>query len=170
MQYWAESLGLEYLDHESGLFAVESQSAIQVQSDLGVSPASNSIYYALTKEHPQNHLHWLQPDDHHILIQGGPADYFLFYPDGSVDKKTLGMDLERQQRPIVVAPGGCGKAIRLHPEAENMLVGSVVTPAWTPDRVTFGGGQEFIDRYAGNADWATPEFLKELVGPNFKCA
>ena len=107
------------------------------------------------------------PDDHHILIAGGPADYFLFYPNGTVQKKTLGLDLAQSQQPIVVAPGGCGKAVRLHETAEFLLVGSVVTPAWTPGRVRFGGGSNFLEQYAGKAEWATPDFLRSLVGPNW---
>ena len=168
MHDWIKQLGLEHLDHESGLFSIENTSEIVVQSKLGPSPASNCIYYALTREHPQNHLHWLEPDDHHILINGGAADYFLFYPDGSLEKKTLGLNLTENQRPLVVAPGGCGKAVRLHDSADFLLVGSVVTPAWTAERVQFGADQTFINQYSGRADWATPELLRSLIGPNWK--
>jgi len=86
-----KQLGLNHLDNESGLYAVENTSAIEITAPDGTSPASSCIYYALTKEHPQNHLHWLMPDDHHILISGGPADYYLFHPDGQVEKQTLGL-------------------------------------------------------------------------------
>ncbi|MDG2166309.1 MAG: cupin domain-containing protein [Opitutales bacterium] len=168
MKDWIEELGLQHLDHESGLFAVENTSSIQVDSKLGSSAASNCIYYALTREHPQNHLHWLETDDHHILIAGGPAIYYLFHEDGSVEKKTLGLNLQEGQRPIVVTPGGCGKAVRLHDSVDFLLVGSVVTPAWTPERVRFGGGPTFIDKYTGKADWATSEHLRSLIGPNWK--
>ena len=167
MDEWINQLDLRYLDHESGLFAVESISNLEVQFEDGKSPASNCIFYALTQDYPQNHLHRLSPDDHHILIDGGPADYFLFYPDGYATRQTLGRDLSAGQKLIVVAPGGCQKAIRLHSEADFLLVGSVVTPAWSPERVTFGGGQAFIDQFSGVADWATSEFLKELIGPNW---
>ena len=34
-----------------------------------------------------------QPDDTHILIEGGPVDYFIFHPDGHAEKITLGMNL-----------------------------------------------------------------------------
>jgi len=39
-------------------------------------------YYMLTRDLPINYLHWLAPDDTHILIEGGPVDYFIFHPDG----------------------------------------------------------------------------------------
>ena len=50
-------------------------------------------YYMLTREWPINYLHWLASDDTHILIEGGPVDYFIFHPDGRAEKLTLGMDL-----------------------------------------------------------------------------
>ena len=167
VQNFLTKFGLTQLDHESGFYSVENISNIEITASDGGSPASNCIYYALTKECPQNHLHWLMPDDHHVLIAGGPADYFIFHPDNSAERKTLGLEIEDDQRPIVVSPGGAFKAIRLRPEAEFLLVGSVVTPAWTPERVKFGAGQEFIDRFKENATWATEEFLKSLIGPNW---
>ena len=160
-------LKLGSLEKESGLFAVENVSSLEVTAADGPSPASNCIYYALTREYPQNHLHWLFPDDHHILIEGGPADYFVFHPDGSVKKQTLGRLLSADQKLMLAIPGGCGKAIRLHPDSEYLLVGSVVTPAWNKNRISFGAGQAFIDTYSGKAEWATPEFLGELIGPNW---
>ena len=60
-------------------------------------------------------------------------------------------------------PGGSWKALKLRPDVEFALMVTVVTPAWTRDRVEIGAGQAFIDKYAYKADWATPEFLKELI-------
>ena len=160
-------LGLNYLDQESGFYTKESISAIEVSAKDGKSPASNSIYYALTKEHPQNHLHWLLPDDYHILISGGPADYYIFHPDGTAEMHTLGLDVANEERPMVVTPGGSRKAVRLRLDSAFVLVGSVVTPAWNPDRVIVGAGPPFIDQFTDKAPWATPEFLKSLIGPNW---
>mgnify|MGYP002632572430 CR=1 FL=1 len=160
-------LNLAHLDHESGFFAVERVSAIQVEASDGHSAASNAIYYALSPDQPQNHLHHLSSDDYHILIEGGPADYFIFHPDARVEKYTLGRNIEHGQRLMIPTPGACAKAIRLHKDANYLLVGSVVTPAYTPNRVTIGAGQSFIETYEGAADWATPGFLKSLIGPNW---
>ncbi len=63
--------------------------------------------------------------------------------------------------------GGCYKSILLRPDADYALIGSVVTPAWNPNRARVGADQSFIDRYVGAADWATEAFLRELIGPNF---
>jgi hypothetical protein len=45
---------------------------------------------------------------------------------------------------------------------------NALSPEFTPDRVTIGESQSFIDRFANKSPWATPEFLRTLIGPNFK--
>ena len=39
--------------------------------------------------------------------------------------------------------------------------------AWSPQRAKIGGGEAFVEKYSGAAPWATPEFIRELIGPNF---
>lgn len=162
-----DQLQLDPLDGESGLFKVVNISHLSVSLDGTSSPASNAIYYALNHDAPQNHLHWLLSDDYHILIDGGPADYFQFLPDGRSRRLRMGRRLSEGQQLIVPTPAGSWKAVRLSEHAEFLLVGSVVTPAWSPDRVRIGAGTDFIEKYVGSSEWATPSFLKELVGPNF---
>lgn len=82
----------------------------------------------------------------------------------------MGRDVDAGQHLLVASPGGTAKAIVLHPDADYLLVGSVLSPAWSPQRTRIGAGQPFIDKYAGSADWATPEFLQALIGPNFGAA
>jgi predicted cupin superfamily sugar epimerase len=50
----------------------------------------SQVYYMLTRDRPINYLHWLASDDTHILIEGGPVDYFIFHPDGHAEKMVLG--------------------------------------------------------------------------------
>jgi hypothetical protein len=61
-------------------------------------------YSMLTRELPIHDRHWLEPDDTHPLIEGGPVDYLIFCPGKAASKLTLGMDLEAGQRPIVAVP------------------------------------------------------------------
>ena len=136
----------------------------------------------LTRELPVNYLHWLEPDDTHVLLDGGPVDYFVFHPDGRAEKFTLGRDVAAGERLVVPVPGGCWKALRLHPGAGFALMANVLSPgfppmsesekAWTevitPDRVRIGAGAAWIARYRGAAPWATEGFLRELIGPNFR--
>ncbi len=161
------TLGLQPLNMESGHFSVVYLSAHEVVAADGTSRASNCIYYMLTREMPQNNLHWVWSDDYQILIEGGPADFFLFHTNGRAERITMGRNIIAGQQLIVPCPGDTYKAIILHESADYLLTGSVVTPAWNPQRARVGGDAAFIERYAGAAPWATPEFLRQLIGPNF---
>src|SRR5271155_4688394 len=99
-------LKLEVLPKESGYLGIIGRSAQMVTVDGRALAVQSQNYYMLTRERPINYLHWLAPDDTHILIEGGPVDYFIFHPDGRAEKVTLGMNLAAGQRPIVAVPGG----------------------------------------------------------------
>ena len=166
-QTLVDRLKLRPLNMESGLYGVVYVSTHEITAADGPSRASNCIYYMLTPELRQNNLHWVWADDYQVLIEGGPADFFLFYADGRAEKITMGRDVVNGEQLIIPCPGNTYKAILLHETAEYLLTGSVVTPAWNPQRARVGGDQAFIDRYTGVAAWATPEFLRRLIGPNF---
>jgi hypothetical protein len=121
----------------------------------------------LTRERPVNYLHWLASDDTHILIEGGPVDYFIFHPDGRAEMRTLGTDVAAGQQPLIAVPGSCWKALRLHPGANYALMANALSPEFTPDRVRIGAGADWVKRYRGAAHWATPENLRALIGPNW---
>jgi len=162
-----DRLGLRFLNVEAGLFDVLRVSDIEVESGGETSPASNAIYLMLNRDQPVNYVQWLYSDDYQVLIEGGPADYYLFYADGSSERITMGRDLEAGQQMLVAAPGGTAKAIVLHDDAEYLLVGSVLSPAWSPHRARIGGDEAFVERYEGSSDWATGDRIRALVGPNF---
>ena len=166
-QELVEKLNLKFLNVEAGLFDVVRVSDIQVIAGDEHSPASNAIYLMLNQDQPINYVQWLYSDDYQVLIEGGPADYYLFYQDGTTEKITMGRDVAAGQRMIVPAPGGTAKAIILHDSAEYILMGSVLSPAWSPHRVRIGGDQAFVDKYRGSSDWASENFIKKLIGPNF---
>src|SRR5208282_3542974 len=91
-----------------------------------------------------NYLHWLASDDTHILIEGGPVDYFIFHPDGHVDKVILGRNVAAGELPVVAVPGGCWKALRLHRGASYALMANALSPEFTPDRVKIGAGPAWV--------------------------
>ena len=163
-----QALHLSVLPKESGYIGIVGVSAQRVQVDGRTLAVQSQNYYMLTEELPINYLHWLAPDDTHILIEGGPVDYYIFHPDGHAEMVTLGMDVAHGERPIVAVPGGCWKALRLHKGAHYALMANALSPEFTPDRVKIGEGAEWVKRFAGSAAWATPEALKELIGPNWK--
>jgi predicted cupin superfamily sugar epimerase len=161
------ALHLSVLPKESGYLGIIGVSAQRVTLDSRSLAVQSQNYYMLTRDLPINYLHWLAPDDTHILIEGGPVDYFIFHPDGRAEKFTLGMDLATGQRPVIAVPGGCWKALRLHPGASYALMANTLSPEFTPDRVKIGADPAWLQRYTNSAPWATPSRLRELIGPNF---
>jgi uncharacterized protein len=161
------TLKLTVLPKESGYLGIIGRSEHMVTVDGRALAVQSQNYYMLTRELPINYLHWLAPDDTHILIEGGPVDYFIFHPDGRAEKVTLGMDIAAGQRPVVAVPGGCWKALRLRTGAGYALMVNTLSPEFTSDRVKIGAGPEWVKRYTNSAPWATPQALRELIGPNF---
>jgi predicted cupin superfamily sugar epimerase len=162
-----QSLNLQFLNLEAGLFNLVRVSDIEINSAGEQSAASNAIYMMLNTQVPINYVQWLYSDDYHVLIEGGPADYYLFFEDGSSQKLTMGRELDKQQHMMVTAPGGTAKAIVLHEDVDFILIGSVLSPAWSPHRARIGADQRFVDKFTGSSPWATAAFLRKLVGPNF---
>jgi predicted cupin superfamily sugar epimerase len=161
-------LDLKVLPKESGYLGLVGVSKLKADLDGRKLAVQSQNYYMLTVELPVNYLHWLAPDDTHILIEGGPVDYYIFHPDGRVEVQVLGMDLAHGERPIVAVPGGCWKALKLHEGAKYALMANALSPEFTPDRVRIGEGEEWVKRFVGKAPWATPEFLRVIIGPNWK--
>jgi uncharacterized protein len=163
-----DTLHLKVLPGESGYLGLIGDSAQKVEVNGRALKVQSQVYYMLTHERPVNYLHWLASDDTHILIEGGPVDYFIFHPDGRAEKLVLGRDLAAGERPVVAVPGGCWKALRLHDGVSYALMANALSPEWTADRVRIGAGEDWLRRYAGAAPWATNENLRALIGPNWK--
>jgi uncharacterized protein len=160
-------LRLKVLPKESGYLGIIGVSAQKVNVKGRALAVQSQNYYMLTRDRPINYLHWLESDDTHILIEGGPVDYFIFHPDGKAEKITLGSDVAAGQRAVVAVPGGCWKALRLRDGANYALMANTLSPEFTPDRVKIGAGADWVKRYADSAPWATPKALREFIGPNW---
>jgi uncharacterized protein len=165
---WIADLRMAVLPKESGYLSLIATSAQKSVINGRTQALQGQVYYMLTRELPTNYLHWLEPDDTHILLDGGPVDYFIFHPDGRVERVTLGKDVAAGQVLVVPVPGGCWKALRLHPGAGYALMANVLSPDWSPQSVRIGAGADWIAKYKDTAPWATPQFLRELIGPNFQ--
>jgi predicted cupin superfamily sugar epimerase len=165
---WIADLGMHLLPGESGYLSLIATSDQKVSVHGRMLAAQSQVFYMLTRELPVNYLHWLEPDDTHVLLDGGPVDYFVFHPNGRAEMFTLGRDVAAGQRLVVPVPGGCWKALRLHPGAGFALMANALSPEFTPDRVRIGAGAAWVARYRGSAPWATEAFLRELIGPNFQ--
>ena len=162
-----QTLHLTVLPKESGYLGIIGRSAQMVTVDGRSLAVQSQNYYMLTRDLPINYLHWLVPDDTHILIEGGPVDYFIFHPHGHAEKVTLGFDVASGQRPVLAVPGGCWKALRLREGASYALMANALSPEFTPDRVKIGAGADWVKRFTNAAPWATEKALREMIGPNW---
>lgn len=157
-----DAYGMTYLERESGYLVLREGSEFTADVDGAVQPIHNSIYYLLTENKPINYLHWLASEDIHILVDGGPLDYYLFLEDGSVKHVRLGRDRSKGEIPAVTVPARSYKAIKLATGARYGLMVNVLTPAWSKERVKIGANPGFFSTYTNKASWATPEFLHSL--------
>jgi predicted cupin superfamily sugar epimerase len=160
-------LKLSVLPKESGYLGIIGESAQRVMVNGRSLAVESQNYYMLTRDLPVNYLHYLESDDTRILIEGGPVDYFVFHSDGRAEKFTLGMNLAAGERPVIAVPAGSWKALRLHKGASYALMANALSPEFTPDRVKIGAGAGWVRRFTGWASWATPEMLRDLIGPNW---
>jgi uncharacterized protein len=161
------TLGLKVLPRESGYLGIVGVSAQKVTVDGRPLAVQSQNYYMLTESLSVNYLHQLVPADTHVLIEGGPVDYYIFHPDGHAEMVTLGLDVAHGERPIVAVPAGCWKALRLRKGAKYALMANALSPEFTPDRVQIGENAAWVKKFSGSAPWATPEMLRELIGPNW---
>jgi uncharacterized protein len=161
-------LKLTELPKESGYLGIIGVTPQTVNVSGRKLAVQSQNYYMLTRELPINYLHKLEPADTHVLIEGGPVDYYIFHPDGRVERQTLGMDLAKGERPVVAVPPGCWKALVLRKGASYALMANALSPEFTADRVRIGEGDAWVKRFAGKAEWATPAFLKRVIGPNWR--
>jgi predicted cupin superfamily sugar epimerase len=162
-----KDLDMRVLPKESGYWGVIGRTA-PMQAIAGRTLAAQSeTYELLTAKLPVRFLNKAQPVETDVLIEGGPVDVYSFCPDGHVDLSTLGLDFAKDEQGVVVVPAACWKALVLRPGAKFALMADLLAPEYTSDRVTAGAGPEFVRRYAGKAEWATAEFLRKLIGPNW---
>jgi len=163
---WIEALGLEVLPGESGWFAPAHRSLSLVEHDGERVEASSSIYYLLDAERPVNLWHWLASDDVHVLVDGGPVEYAIVPVAAPSRRQVLGLDVAAGQAPVVAIPADSYKALRLLDPDGYALMVTVVTPAWTPERVRVEPPPPgLISAARADASWLTDELVQLLGTP-----
>src|SRR2546421_1588973 len=148
------ALRLTYLPKESGYIGILGRSS-QLVKGLSTDDRERELaaqshnYYMLTSQFPTNYLHWLESDDTHILVEGGPVDYFVFHPPkpgvgARAEKVTVGMEVEQGQHPVISVPGGSWKALKLCDGVGYALTVNVLSPEFTEERVRIGEGHSWM--------------------------
>ena len=89
----------------------------------------SSIFYMLTDDSPIGHLHKNKSDIVHYFHGGSPLTYVILHPDGNLEKKILGFDLDKGQQLQLIVRGGCWKASELE-SGEFGLISEAVSPGF----------------------------------------
>jgi len=89
----------------------------------------SSIFYMLTDDSPIGHLHKNKSDIIHYFHGGSPLTYLILHPDGHVETRILGDDLDNGQQLQLIVKGGCWKATELK-TGEFGLISEAVSPGF----------------------------------------
>lgn len=89
----------------------------------------SSIFYMLTDDSPIGYLHKNKSDIIHYFHGGSPLTYLILHPDGTLETKVLGIDLEKGQQLQLIVRGGCWKATELE-AGEFGLISEAVSPGF----------------------------------------
>ncbi len=142
-----KKLSLEPLEGEGGLYR---RTWLGPPNADGVNSGS-AIYYMLTEE-TFSHLHQLTAAEVYHFYLGDPVELCLLYPDGSSEIVELGQDLEGGQEVQCVVPAGTWQGSRLKPGGFWALLGTTMSPAYTPDCYTHGDAKMLAAKYPERKD------------------
>jgi predicted cupin superfamily sugar epimerase len=134
-------LGLEPLEGEGGFYRRVFLDPQTVETaGLGpfakpLLPLSSTIYYLVTPE-SFSALHKLAGSEIWTWIAGDSLEQVLFYPDGSIEQRLLGLGGDAM--PVSVVPGGCWQGTRLTENSSfgYALCSTVMSPAYDPSDFT----------------------------------
>lgn len=125
-----ESLQLE-AHVEGGYYrrTFEASHRDKISTPKGERFSFTSIYYLLSDDSPIGHWHLNRSDIFHAYHLGEAITYYLLHPNGELEVKELGPDIQAGQVLQFVVPGGVWKASEL-PEGEFGLLSEAVVPGF----------------------------------------
>ncbi len=117
---------------EGGYFKETHKSDVVQQVNGKKRSILTSIYYLLTIESPVGHFHKNTSDIMHYFHKGDPITYFLIYPDGLLETRILGSDVNNGHELQLIVPGGVWKASKIGDEGNKGygLIGEAVAPGF----------------------------------------
>ena len=125
-----EKLSLE--SHiEGGYFSRTYSSGLKIPVPSSSKPRCllSSIFYMLTDDSPIGYLHKNKSDIIHYFHGGSPLSYLILHPDGNLETRILGTDLDKGQQLQLIVCGGCWKATELV-SGEFGLISEAVSPGF----------------------------------------
>jgi predicted cupin superfamily sugar epimerase len=146
------TLGL--LPHpERGHYAETYRASVRVNAVSHAAPraASTAIYFLLTAAEGATFLHRLRSDELFHLYEGGPLDVLLLGPDGASERRRLGTELERGERPQLCIPAGTWFGTELAAGVSHCLWGCTVAPGFDFEDFELAHGDELARQYPQEA-------------------
>lgn len=106
----------------------------------------SSIFYLLTDDSPIGYLHKNTSDIIHYFHGGSPLSYVIINPDGKLETKVLGADLDKGQQLQLIVRGGCWKASELT-TGEFGLISEAVSPGFDYEDMELAEQQTIENRF-----------------------
>lgn len=108
---------------------------------------STAIYYLITPTSFST-LHRLWKDELFHFYRGGTVEQILIYPDGRLETRLLGPNIEAGEHPQAVVPAGVWQGARLkNDEEEYALLGATVAPAFEFPDLILGARQAMTESF-----------------------
>ena len=130
--YYIERLGLE--PHpEGGCFREYLLGRETVPFHGEADQHLYSSIFFLLREGEVSHLHRIHCDEVWYFHDGGPLTICMLSPEGALEEKTLGLDIEAGQMPQLVVPAGTWFGAAMSRPGFS-LVGCMCAPCFRYDR------------------------------------
>lgn len=133
---------------EGGYFSRTYSSDLKMELPPDSKPRYllSSIFYMLTDDSPVGYLHKNKSDIIHYFHGGSPLSYLIVHPDGNLERKVLGVDLDRGQQLQLIVRGGCWKASELE-TGEFGLISEAVSPGFEYDDMELAKEETIKNRF-----------------------
>lgn len=155
-----ELLKMQPLPTEGGYFAETYRSDASLSADAlqhaypGERSLATAIYYMLTPD-TFSAMHKLKGDEVYHFYLGDPIEMLLLKPDGSGAAVILGADIAAGMRLQHVVPGGTWQGSRLAPGGKFALLGTTMSPGFSPEDYEHGSREALSEKYPQYAPLVT---------------
>jgi uncharacterized protein len=152
-QLLIRELGLQ-AHPEGGYYSETYRASVTVLASTHPAPrsASTAVYFLITQSRPATALHRLLSDEVFHLYEGGPIEVLQLFADGASAIATLGLNLERGERPQLVIPRGTWFGTELCTNVPHCLIGCTVAPGFEFADFELTDGVTLAQRYPSHAE------------------